>query len=611
MIPRIYFFITSLTLFVIATVLISMGILNLFHFASLGDIIRSFFYFDYYIVELGIMLLISLWFINQESGWRFVGYVLAGIFIIVSTIQVCAIGYGAEFVPAVAFENFKFIGLVVNKYTVSAAVVAVLLVGIFIGLLEKKYVVKVSVKILFKTMLVVAAIAGIVALDHIWTPRHMQDKIGRFFAERQWVHSAPVFDFVTTMLDIKQGVLGNKEQFSFTTEERERLVELQLPFNPDSEFYLIKDAVYDPSAGSQVFIPYRSQYPNVLVFFVEGFSARTIGTYNPEFKELTPNLDKFANESLVVKNYYNHTAATERGLRGQFCSIYPYFEKVSFHTTCLNNILNKQGYTTSFIDSDRSDTTSTDEIMKSIGINHAITGDDLFQFTKEGKGLRPEGLTDSQLFEALTGWIQTQNGQPFFVGVYNVGTHAFIDVDDSEEKYGDGSNHTLNTIHNFDRAFGKFWNEFKKTPLAKNTLVIITADHAHYPEPSYKELITDPAYQKLFIDQVPFIIHDPLKPYHSEFDAYSATSINFAPTLLHYLGISKAKNAFVGHSLFSKEGETGLGISGYDNNYYLIKDNTIISSNNPGPLKDDMSLVVKYIKSIYQAQMHQRVWDPQ
>jgi phosphoglycerol transferase MdoB-like AlkP superfamily enzyme len=106
----------------------------------------------------------------------------------------------------------------------------------------------------------------------------------------------------------------------------------------------------------------------------------------------------------------------------------------------------------------------------------------------------------------LGAWLPTleQKSKPWFLGVYNLGTHAFIDVASDEEKYGNGENHTINTIHNFDTAFGNFWNDFQKTPMAKNTIIIITADHAHYPEESYRKIVTDPEYQKLFIDQIPF-----------------------------------------------------------------------------------------------------------
>lgn len=47
---------------------------------------------------------------------------------------------------------------------------------------------------------------------------------------------------------------------------------------------------------------------NILVIFIEGMSSLVIS------KELTPNLYEFRKKSISFNNYYNHTAATFRGL---------------------------------------------------------------------------------------------------------------------------------------------------------------------------------------------------------------------------------------------------------------------------------------------------------
>src|SRR3546814_8644543 len=60
-------------------------------------------------------------------------------------------------------------------------------------------------------------------------------------------------------------------------------------------------------------------------------------------------------------------------------------------------------------------------------------------------------LTDHDLFLALRRYLEKNDGkQPLFIGLYNIGTHAFMDVGEHGEKYGDGSNHSLNTIHNLE-----------------------------------------------------------------------------------------------------------------------------------------------------------------
>src|SRR3546814_20625437 len=92
-------------------------------------------------------------------------------------------------------------------------------------------------------------------------------------------------------------------------------------------------------------------------------------------------------------------------------------------------------------------------------------------------------LTDHDLFLALRRYLEKNDGkQPLFIGLYNIGTHAFMDVGEHGEKYGDGSNHSLNTIHNLDAQFGRFYRWFARSRYADNTLLILTSDHAHRSE---------------------------------------------------------------------------------------------------------------------------------
>src|SRR3546814_12301123 len=85
-----------------------------------------------------------------------------------------------------------------------------------------------------------------------------------------------------------------------------------------------------------------------------------------------------------------------------------------------------------------------------------------------------------------------------------------MDVGEHGEKYGDGSNHSLNTIHNLDAQFGRFYRWFARSRYADNTLLISTSDHAHYPEPSYVQVARDErtgddGYDPYFVDRTPML----------------------------------------------------------------------------------------------------------
>ena len=66
--------------------------------------------------------------------------------------------------------------------------------------------------------------------------------------------------------------------------------------------------------GSNAGKKYKTVGKNIIVIFTEGLSAEVCS------EELTPNIMKFKKKSLDFSNYYNHTAATYRGIRGSLIS---------------------------------------------------------------------------------------------------------------------------------------------------------------------------------------------------------------------------------------------------------------------------------------------------
>lgn len=53
---------------------------------------------------------------------------------------------------------------------------------------------------------------------------------------------------------------------------------------------------------------------NVIIIFAEGTSRKVLE--DTQYSNLMPAVYQFANESIDVRNYYNHTAPTYRGIRG-------------------------------------------------------------------------------------------------------------------------------------------------------------------------------------------------------------------------------------------------------------------------------------------------------
>jgi lipoteichoic acid synthase len=324
---------------------------------------------------------------------------------------------------------------------------------------------------------------------------------------------------------------------------------------------------------------------NVIVFFVEGLSSRFVSGYGEKYPDLTPNIKRFMNSSLSVDNYFNHTAATFRGIQGQLTSSYPKAHgpadwkglsgpSVAKNYRTLPNILKGFNYETTFINS---------------GNNRLLNMLNAMEFDKvySGKEAASDflGLTfnhsvsDAQMMDIMVKYLEGRNpnaSQPFFLATYNVGTHAMRDSPEDGVKFGDGKNRTLNRIKHFDAQFGHFLRFFENSKFSKNTILVLTADHSTYPEASTinaGSVYGD--YKPFFVDEIPFIIRYPNQKLLGFYDAKGRTSLDFAPTLLDLLNISNTKNSFLGSSIFNKNPKYVGGLSFIGGEFYYIKDNRV------------------------------------
>lgn len=359
---------------------------------------------------------------------------------------------------------------------------------------------------------------------------------------------------------------------------------------------------------------------NVIVIFTEGTSTRLIGAYGGRYPDLTPNIDRLAARSMRVIHYYNHTAATYRGLQGQLVSGYPWAggggdtdawedakqrsSLVAIQYRSVPMILRDLGYRTDFL-SPHHDTVELNTVLRMLGFDKVFSFDDVSQHVAPGNPMYTvEGaLSDGELFHALNLLLErhtlSKPGQPFFTGIYNFGTHAFLDVVAFGAKYGDGSNSALNKLHNYDHAVGTFLDYFFASDYAKNTILVFTADHATYPDPAYRQ-VAGKNYQPYFVDQIPLLIYDPFHRLPPTYDANGRTSIDLAPTLLQLLGVQQADNSFLGTSLF-EDNHQPIGFAAIGDDFYATDTHGVypegsIPTPYLKPFADDKTAVEKYYR---------------
>ena len=322
-------------------------------------------------------------------------------------------------------------------------------------------------------------------------------------------------------------ILIRKFQFRSATEQRIRDM-----MGEDSSALLAE--FYNESIGDGIERPSDlPEQPNVVLIFTEGLSMDVVN--NP--REIMPNVAYYMDRSLHFENYYDHTAATFRGIIGQLYSSHQYNNGDTNVLVSIQSILQDEGYETSFINSEPNNPIFT-EYLASMGFMNLTSG-----------GIEDQVLTDAQTYQTVLDTLVSgaSTGAPQFVVTYTFGTH--VGNNSPSDEFGDGSNWLLNRFHCCDAAFGQFMEGLHESGLGENTLVVFTADHATYVDDEYI-LTFYPEYARYdsFCDTMPLMFYyERINP--ETVDACGRNSLDLAPTLLDYLDVD-SPNYFLGSSLF-------------------------------------------------------------
>lgn len=389
---------------------------------------------------------------------------------------------------------------------------------------------------------------------------------------------APFFSLFTTFYEYTTA--GNVDK---STVNIEKLVNTQfITVNHESKYPFIKQKIYLDKIPFERTKNYVEK-PNIIHFFIEGLSSRTVGCYNPNFSKLTPNIDKFSKISLLVKNYFSHTQATYRGIRGQLSSTYPSYggsnavgwatvsnEIPDMELLCLPHILNKNGYQTEmWAGCSQNEGLLALQCLKHFGFDGFYGLESLCPHENDSKSnLVPDRILFEKFIKRLK---QNSNDIPFYIALYSTQTHSWIDSQSGDKRFDNGKSETLNTIHNLDFNFGTFLEYFLSSSFFQNTIIIFSSDHCHFPSEDYLDVVKDEEdYQPLFFDKIPLLIFDPTHKLHGQWDTGSFSSVDIVPSILHLLEFPNHPNHFMGHSLFDNDSYRGRDYVPFYGNQFLI-----------------------------------------
>ncbi len=621
---RSLFLVTVITIFCISMCCVFYTRLS---FVEVGDvgIKAKFLFFDRFFVEAGIVCLIGIWLLRFNRWVRSCFYGLLFLYCSVTSLQVCSFYIGGEYLTRLALENINHVSLLINAFTLSAIALAITAFVLFVFISECHATPRLRPLAISIISFLVLTNCLIFIFSPNWLPSNILTA-RKFIAKENFIHyTSPIDTFYQTFLGEGQRELQTKFR-GLLPSEKYFLDKQGYIFDQNEQYPLIKDFIYKgPLAIGDV---QRTLQPNIIVFFTEGLSTNLTNVYEPDLTEITPHLLDFSRSSMRVDNYYGHTSATYRGLLGQLCSIYPYYGGYggwhSFYDkivkppyNSLNRVLSSEGYHTVFLDTHIHDKAYIDEMMGHIGFDEIVTGDQLSsRYLNNEKPLRDDSVSDMQFYRSFVQYLRDKEDSqdvPFFIGIYTLGTHAFRDMADDGEAFEDGSNRVLNRNYSLDKAFGVFWDYFRNSLFARNTIVIFTSDHAPYMEKPYLEAlekIGTTTFQPSFLDTIPLIIYDPTRELPESYNAKTKTSIDFAPSLLHYLGISNRKNSFIGESIFETDENRQRLYGVYSAEHLMVVDGngSYFTLDDSRHLESTVNLFLKYVNGVKHYEMKRRIW---
>ena len=316
--------------------------------------------------------------------------------------------------------------------------------------------------------------------------------------------------------------------------------------------------VHEPDSVGAPFKPM-----NVVILIWESFGKEMVGAYNHDlengtYKGYTPFVDSLMGHSKIFWHSFANGAKSIEAIPSVLTSI-PGIKEPFITTQYTDNklpslprMLGDKGYHTSFFHGAPNGSMGFQAFVNLIGVQQYY-GKNEYNNDADYDGIW--GIWDE---EFLQFWAKKMNSfqQPFQSTLFTVSSHDPFKVPDRyRNKFPKGPLPIYETMGYSDMALKRFFDTAKKMPWYKNTLFIITADHAatfaHFPQ--YQTSVGN--------FSIPIIFFSPSDSTMRGTDKTSLVQqIDVMPSVLGYLHYDKPYFSF-GKNVFKS------GVSNYAVNY--------------------------------------------
>lgn len=238
--------------------------------------------------------------------------------------------------------------------------------------------------------------------------------------------------------------------------------------------------VYIPQKKSN-FKPY-----NIVVLILESFSLEYSSILNPNAKKsYIPVFDSIGRQSLIMPAFANGIRSME-GIPAIIASI-PTLMNNEYITsnyseneiTSLPSLLKKHGYKSAFFHGGKNGTLNFDSFTKIAGFDYYYGKN---EYNNDAHYDGSWGIFDDYFLKFSANKLDNMQ-QPFFASIFTLSSHHPYKLPEHyRKKFSINETGIKESIMYADWSLGIFFEEAKKSDWYKNTIFVLTADHASQSE---------------------------------------------------------------------------------------------------------------------------------
>jgi phosphoglycerol transferase MdoB-like AlkP superfamily enzyme len=322
----------------------------------------------------------------------------------------------------------------------------------------------------------------------------------------QWVISKKYLkQTILVFIILMVGVLGFKSYraaANWTKGQEENAVAAMLKSivksDSDASFYSISvpenmlpfETAFEKNENTPFYTDTNHKVKNVLFIVLESAGAVYFDEYGGQYN-LSSNLNRLAERSLIIENMYAHAPSTNRSLVSILGSVYPELtyksitqELPDIEMPTISSVLKSKGYRTSFFSSANLNFQNCNEFLKYRDfdiVEDFSTIDCSEQFTMKNEDYKESnGIDDLCLADCLNSWLEEDTSGNFFSVLWTVQGHYPYFFNGTEEDFGVSDinfNRYLNALKHNDELVNKVMQNLEQKGLDSSTLVVVVGDH--------------------------------------------------------------------------------------------------------------------------------------